>query len=73
MEPVTKTWTDITGPLVRRCEVAAATNNNAVWNPVGAKALGNLLKNMARIIDDEIELRRAFDRQVPSNKTEDAK
>lgn len=55
------TWAECVAPLVRRCEVAAATNNKAVWNPVGAKAMGKLLKEMARIIDEEINRRRSPD------------
>ncbi len=68
MEPITRPWTEITTPLVRRCEVAAATNNNAVWNPVGAEALGKVLKTMASLIDDEIEVRRAKSQSTGAEK-----
>lgn len=45
-------WTTLVAPMIRICEVAAAFNKNAVWNPIGAKALGELLKKMAARLDD---------------------
>lgn len=48
------TWSSVVAPLVARCEVAAKFGHSAVWNAEGAAALGELLAEMARIIDEEI-------------------
>lgn len=46
-------WANLVKPMVDRCEVAAKFGMNAVWNPDGAAALGELLKIMAKHLDDE--------------------
>ena len=46
-------WSDLVKPCVDRCEVAAKFGMNATWNSDGAAALGELIKTMAKTLDDE--------------------
>ena len=46
-------WSELVKPMVDRCEVAAKFGMNATWNPDGAAALGELIKTMAKTLDNE--------------------
>lgn len=48
-------WTTAVTPIVKKCEVAVAFNSSVTFNTKGADALGKVLKNMARLLDKEIE------------------
>lgn len=50
-------WRELIQPQISRFEVAAAFNGDVKFNAEGSKAMANLLKEMARIIDDEIDKR----------------
>lgn len=52
MADPTPTWLEICAPIVKRCEVAAAVNGQAVWDAQGARALGKLIKSMAMQLDN---------------------
>lgn len=53
LKAMIKTWSEIIQPIVAKCEVAAAFEKEVFWNAEGAKALGKLIKEMARLLDDE--------------------
>ena len=50
-------WFRTVEPLIWRCEVAVAVGGDAVWNSVDAQAHGELLREMARILDSHIRNR----------------
>jgi hypothetical protein len=50
----TKTWTQVVAPLVRRFEVAAAINGQAVWNAKGSAAMAKVITEMATKLDTAI-------------------
>ncbi|OJF92074.1 hypothetical protein AX761_21790 [Rhizobium sp. 58] len=50
-------WKDVVAPLARKFELAHTFNGEAAFNAEGCKAMAALLKQMARIIDEEIEAR----------------
>jgi hypothetical protein len=47
------TWGDAVAPLVRKLEVAAAVRQEAVWTADGAAPFAKLLKEMARLLDED--------------------
>lgn len=51
-------WSALMADNIGRFEVAAKFGMNATWNPVGSAAMAKILRQMCRIIDDEIEARR---------------
>lgn len=66
------TWTQTIAPIVRKFEVAAAIQCDAVWNPVGAKACAHLFSEMARLLDNDAPnrirtLEEAFDAVCAKN------
>lgn len=65
-------WTQAVAPIVRKFEVAAAVQCDAVWNPVGAKACAHLFSEMARLLDHDAPnrirtLEQAFDAVCAKN------
>ncbi len=46
-------WSEITAAIVAKCEVAAAFKQQVCWGETGADALGKLIKEMARLLDEE--------------------
>ncbi len=50
-------WTECVAPIANKLEVGAKFGERTVFNEEGSKALAKLLREMARIIDDEIERR----------------
>ena len=52
-----RTWAELIQPTVNRLDVAITFKATATFNPDGAQALKSLLKEMARVIDEEIERR----------------
>ena len=50
-----KTWEEIVAPTVSRCELAAKMGANITFNSDGARALGELIKRMAAILDECVE------------------
>lgn len=46
-------WKKLVDPIVRKCKLAASLNMEAKFNTVGAKALAELLVQMAAILDGE--------------------
>jgi hypothetical protein len=60
-----RAWHNIIDPIAAKFEVAAALGLEVHYNAEGSKALANLLRKMARIIDDEIERRKAAPEQAP--------
>jgi hypothetical protein len=59
VEAERREWSEVVEPLAARFEVAAKFGQSAVWNATGSAAMAKLMRNMARIIDDEIMARRA--------------
>lgn len=59
-------WGMAVDKIAARCEVAAKFGGDAVFNRDGAEALGKLLREMARILDTEIEARRMISTQSES-------
>jgi hypothetical protein len=53
-------WTKIIDPIAAKFEIAAKFKADAVFNNLGAEAVGQLLREMARIIDTEIVARAAL-------------
>jgi hypothetical protein len=51
-------WTEAVGPIAAKLEVGATFGERTVFNREGSKALAELLREMARIIDNEIEHRK---------------
>lgn len=58
-------WRDMVAPLLRICEVAAAFNQQAVFETDGAAALANVLKSMADKLDEAIAALRAASPVLP--------
>lgn len=52
-------WADVTAAILRRFDIAAQFDGKAVWNAKGSAACAKIIREMARIIDDEIERRAA--------------
>jgi hypothetical protein len=53
------TYTDLFSSAIKRFEVAAAVNGTACWNPLGSKAMAQLLKATATQWDARvIEIKR---------------
>lgn len=50
IEPYKK-WSDMVEPHVRRLTVAGALGYSYTFNPVGAAAMGKMIKNMAEALD----------------------
>jgi len=62
-----QTWSEAVAPIVSKFEVAAAFDMTASWNAVGARAVGKLMKEMARRLDeDAVEAIRARDEVIES-------
>lgn len=51
------TWREATAGIVRMLEVAGSFDQRAVFNADGAAALAKLLKEMVRLLDDEVARR----------------
>lgn len=51
-------WREIIDPIAARFEIGAAFNMDVTHNPKGSAAIAKLIREMARIIDDEIEARK---------------
>lgn len=45
-------WSTAVAPIVNRCRVATTFHGHAVFDVDGAAALGELLTNMARLLDE---------------------
>ena len=54
-----QTWAEITKDIVDRLELCAKLDMDLVEHPKGCAAMAALIKDMARIIDEEIRQRRA--------------
>lgn len=50
------TWLRTVKPIIDKCRVAAMFNMNRVFRPDGAKALADLLEEMAKRLDYAVEL-----------------
>lgn len=50
-------WREVVRPVVEQLRLASLLGHDHVFNPVGAQATAQLLSDMARIIDDEIDRR----------------
>lgn len=58
-------WSAAVAPIVAKFEVAAALDLTASWNATGARAVGQLMKEMARRLDeDAIEAIRVRDEVI---------
>ena len=53
-------WRDVMRENIGRFDVAAAIGGSATWNAEGSAAMAKLLKEMCRIIDDEVNARAAI-------------
>lgn len=57
------TWRAIVRPICLRLDLFASLDQCYAWNPQGQRALSTLLKEMARLLDDEVKRRAAVDDQ----------
>lgn len=56
--PGVGSWNEAVAPLITRFEIAANFGADAVHNGEGARALAELIKSMANILDTEIVARK---------------
>ena len=47
-----KTWGEIAAPIIARCELASKMGAAVTFNSEGAHALGELIRRMAAILDE---------------------
>jgi hypothetical protein len=62
---VDQTWTEIMMPTIERFELAAKFEQNIEYTPEGARALGALIRIMARLLDLELEKEKMFKDSTP--------
>lgn len=58
-------WHDVIDPIAARFEVAAAFGFDTVHNADSSKAIAKILRDMARIIDAEIDKQDAASQKFP--------
>ncbi|EPX84792.1 hypothetical protein [Salipiger mucosus] len=62
-ENTAKTWKDLVAPLARKLDIAAKFDEQATWNATGAASFRDILKEMARMLDEVAPKREASLRQ----------